>query len=78
MNQKREEKERLPSWTFFTIIIAGIIAVMISGYYAQHMQIGATTAATKIGKYYDRTMTENIDQKASVGILGTGVVEEID
>jgi len=63
----RRYYEIFPPWMFFTLImICLFVGSTLVVYYYKQMEV---PKSTPIGKYYDREMSEKIDQDASVGIL---------
>jgi len=59
----------MPPWMEFGLVMAAIVTVMVVGYVWHHSLEEAKANHNPIGKYYNRTMSEKIDQDASVGIL---------
>jgi hypothetical protein len=55
-----------PKWMEFAIVLLGIGAVMVVGYYWKHSQ---EPTVQPIGQYNGREMTEKVDQENNQGLL---------
>jgi hypothetical protein len=57
-----------PKWMEFAIVLLGIGAVMVVGYYWKHSE-KPDVPVQPIGQYYGREMTEKIDQDNNQGLI---------